>query len=543
VLRVAVLGANKFAIPLAKLADLGVPTPVTDAKGRFEIAGLPEGAEVALKVAHPQYAQEGTAPVRAGTDTTVTLTPGALLRGQALRRDDGAPAAGAQVTFRSAHPPHDTTLVVADAQGEFLARLKPGHYLYRAASDTLASAGWEQFTANVAEARLQVYLGPLGRLEGEVRDAESGEPVAGARVVVQTERSVEAYLRSGADGRFALDAAEGDYVVALTGAPGYFPPAAGGMRVRLAAGETLNLPGQWLAPIAPFRVQFVNAEGAGMPGVLVSLLRPAQFGWTLADAAGWATLHVGALPEDGRILGIAEDPHQPLGALFTLTRESGQEARVQMLALGAVQGTVRNARGRALAGATVAAYFPGEEADEVPPLWRTVTDAEGDFAWSAVIPGVPLRILVEHGDTAAQGDTFSLNAGENRVLAPIQLDTTARGKGMDMARMPWAGHRLLCGPGTPELRVPAWILYAAPAEVPAAQAAASAARSVFGETLEAVVVVEGSHGCEGGTVPIYAGRRPGAGNSYLVQATGRVSLMGFGLPPAHALRGLLDAKQ
>lgn len=545
IVRAAILGDNPVAVPLAKLAPFGVETSASDSEGRFEIAGLPAGAQAALKVAHPQYAQEGTEAVPVGGNIEVTMAPGTLVRGRALRRDDGAPAPNARVTLRSAHPPHDTTLVMADEAGAFLARLKPGHYLYRAETPDLSSVGWEPFTASVAEARLDVYLGPLGGLRGVVRDADSGEPIAGARVVAQTDKTVEAYLRTGADGTFALEAADGEYVVAVTGAPGYFPPASGATRVRLVAGETLDLPGQWLAPIPPFRVQFVDDAGAAVPGVLVSLLRPAQFGWTRADADGWATLRVGSLPEDGRILGVAEDPARPLGAFFTLGRETGPEARVQMLPLGSVSGEVRNARGRPLAGATIAAYFPGDDDDLAAPLWRTVADGEGAYGWDAVIPGVPLRCLVQFGDAEAQSETFSLNAGERRAVASVRVETTARGTARAGDAPDWKSHRLLCGPATEGAPPtgPAWVVYASPTEAPAAQAAAAQAREFFGAGLRTVVVVEGSHSCQDSPVPLYSGRRPGAASSYLLDATGRVVLASFGLPPARAVAKLLDANR
>lgn len=544
--RVALLDGAKVAVPLSKMAAAGIATPVTDAKGAFQIPGLPAGAAVALKVMHPQYAQEGAGGFRVGEEATLTLSPGAILEGSVLERGSNVPVGGIRVTLRSAHPPHDTTLVVSANNGDFLARLKPGIYAYRAEGEDLASSGWENLTITpeATQPRLAIYVGPVGTLAGEIKDAVSGKPIEGVRVIVQTDHAIEAYARTDANGQYAVRAAEGDYVVALEGAAGYFPPASGATRVRIAAGQRLDLPGQWLAPIPPYQIYVVDAAGQPVTDTVITLLRPYQLGWHPVDAQGHAELKVGQVPADGKILGLAEHLHQSMGALFVLSRESGEEARVQLLPLGTASGRVVNDRGRRLAGAVVGSLFPGETDDDIAPLWRTLTDADGAFSWRYVVPGLPQRVVTRGKTNALSGSqTFSLDAGGQMDLGEIRVDAE-RGESLAGRSFPWNSLRPLCGaPEAAPQNKPALVICCEPDELEATLEGCRTVSAVFPQELDVRVVLNGTLVCRDTPVPVYSGKTPAGCSTYVINPRGIVTLETFGLPPVFALHAVLESNE
>jgi hypothetical protein len=543
--RVALLDGAKVAIPLAKMQDAGIALPVTDAQGAFQIPGLPQGALVAVKVMHPHYAQEGAGGFRVGTPAEITLSPGVILEGTVLELGTNVPVGGIRVTLRSAHPPHDTTLVVSANTGQFLARLKPGLYAYRAEGDTLASSGWQNLTIapDAPQARLAVYVGGVGTLAGEIKDAVSGAPVEGVRVVVQTERTIETYARSDASGRFQVRAAEGDYVIALEGAPGYFPPASGATKVRIAAGQHLDLPGMWLAPIPPYQVYIVDEAGQPVTDTVITLLRPYQLGWHAVDAQGHAELQVGQVPEDGKILGLAEHLHAPMGALFVLTRESGEEARVQLLPMGTTQGRVVNSRGRKLEGAVVGSLFPGENDAEIAPLWRTLSNGDGIFSWRYTVPGLPQRVLIRGAEGVfAESRAFSLDAGGAVELGDIRTEAE-RGTSLLGSAFPWKGLRPLCEAPAPAVGKPALVICCAVDEVAATLEACKTVLAAFGDRIAIRVVADGAVNCENPPVPLYSGKAPASCGTYVLDASGTVTLETFGLPPAFALHDALKVQE
>ncbi|HNR33427.1 MAG TPA: carboxypeptidase-like regulatory domain-containing protein [Candidatus Hydrogenedentes bacterium] len=252
VTRVALLGDEKVGIPLTKLRTFGIAEPWSDADGRFAVEQLPEGGTVALKVNHPDYAQEGTTDVRVGDENVrVTLTPGVIAEGSVLTRHEQMAVANVEVVFQNAAPPHDTVIAHTDGRGRFQVRLKPGAYLARAAGGGYRSPGLIPVAISTDAPRQVVRLQAVrtGRIRGTVKDAVSGEPVRGVRVLLESSGNVAALVRTGATGEFDFEAAAGQNVVRIDAAPGYAPPAINTVSATVTEGQELTLPGFWLAPL------------------------------------------------------------------------------------------------------------------------------------------------------------------------------------------------------------------------------------------------------------------------------------------------------
>lgn len=544
--RVALLGEHKVGIPFAKLAAHGISEPRSDASGRFTVPDVPAGEQVALKIGHPAYAQDGAGDVRVGErNLAVTLHRGVLVEGEVIARNSGEPLANAPVIVRSAQPPHDSSVALSDLRGGFSLRLKPGVYLYQSVGPAFRSPGWSELvlTGEQPRARLRILVAGAGRITGSVRDARNDTPVEGARIVLETEGNAAAILRSGPGGEFAVDAAEGESLLRFEAAPGYLPPESNAIRVEIREGQEVELPIMWFVPLPVFRVRVEDAEGAPVPGAIVSVLRPAQFGWRATDAGGWADVRIGALPADGRVVGMAEHPSLPEAALFVLTREqAAQGARVQLLPLGEVTGRVVNARGRGVSGAVVGGVFPGEDLDEDWLLWRSVSGSGGVFRWPAVVPGVP-QACVAHagpGDAAAGvSSAFTLPPAQSHDIGNLAAPG-AGGAGRAPDRSHWRNLEHQCGPEM-DWDAPSWrvavLVFCGPGEAASVVSGLSRAREVLDDPeVRFAAVVSGAYTCDGSGATVLRGDPPGRASTYVIEAEGQVRAETFGLPPLRALQ-------
>lgn len=251
VTRAALLGESQVGIPLAKLEPFGFAVPVSGEDGRFSIPNLPEGGRVALKVAHPAFAQEGVPELPADArDAKVTLHPGVLVQGTVLTRGQGLAVAGAAVIIRNAQPPHDTAVTRSGGQGQFNIRLKPGVYLCQATSTHHQSPGWSELavTGETAVTGVRLTVAGMGAISGTVKDAVTGAPIEGVRLSLETQGRPAAVTRTGPSGAFRFNAAEGANTVRLHPAAGYNPPVNNAWQIMVTEGQTFELPGLWFAP-------------------------------------------------------------------------------------------------------------------------------------------------------------------------------------------------------------------------------------------------------------------------------------------------------
>ncbi len=550
VTRLLIMGGSPVGIPLAKLTAYGFEEPETDGNGRFSISNLPQGATIALKVGHPKFAQAGVQGITVGDkDVRVQLSPGVLVQGNVLSRGGDRAVANATIIIRSATPPHDTSVTTTDLSGEFAIRLNPGYYLYQAAGQELRSPGWEKLTVSGREPGKRVTLRVAGtaKLTGDVRDAVTGEPIAGARLALAAFGSPVAVVTTGPSGAYAFTGVEGANEIRLEPVSGYAPPDKPYLSVQEATqGETLALPTFWLRPLPAHRIQVVDESGAPVPGALIHLIRPVQYGVYVTDAKGWADFEVASAPENGTIIGLAEHPKQPLAALFTTEATALESARVKLFPVGTVTGTIVNAKGKPIEGAVVGGLFQSDDDDEPLQLWRTVSGPDGNFSWKAVIPFVPMACLAATGpDGFGRSMPFNLKAGGAQSVGNVVIsepgDAAKKGKEQTLQgkRLDWSNYPVLSGsPPAVASGNPAVILYATAVEAPRyLRLLKDAGSALEGSGAAFILVADGPVSLDGGFVPILQGVAPGSAQTYVVDGNGTVSLETWGLPPVSSLVG------
>ncbi|HWN66193.1 MAG TPA: carboxypeptidase-like regulatory domain-containing protein, partial [Haliangium sp.] len=421
-------GAPAAAEDWAAAASEHAATYVTDAQGRFRLTGVPPG-RFQVAAAHPDYADGETAFVlldlgQRREDLTVTLVPGVLLVG-AVTNTRKEPIIGAVLTVEPlasggqgrGRGPGVASRTAGDSGGRLQAvtgsdgryRLGPiagdvrvhvtavGHgdaeraVRLGAAVRAASAAGQpaertEDFVLVVADATL----------EGRVRDA-AGFPVRSAQVAIDSDER-HAAGRSAItddDGRFSIAAlAAGTYRLQIKHPQ--FPTVRAQGTTGTAAELTLPLGGgieglvrdaHTSGPIAAARVVATGPDDTGHEVATgadgsFSLAPLAVGSWTLAVTAP------GYVPVEAQIVDVKAG------------REPGQvtarDVRIQLERGATVAGTVRDANGQRVAGATVRAGQVEARSDvegkfrlSDVPTGRTEVTADLDGAHGSVI--VPLR--------------------------------------------------------------------------------------------------------------------------------------------------------
>jgi len=312
------------------------------------------------------------------------------------------------------------------------------------------------------------------------------------------------------------------------------------MRVSVSPGAPVQLPGMWLAPLPTYKLQLVDEdESTPVAGAVISLLRPRQFGWLTTDESGWSQVHVVNLPQDGRIIGVAEHPSKAAGAVFALDRTVVNGAKVKLLPYGTVTGQVVNEKGKPVPDVVVGAAFPDSPVDDPLLLWRTVTDADGRFRWDSVVAGVPQRCAV--AGTVGQGESanFNLAPGETKDLGTLTASGQAKKEGgaggFNVTK--WREEKPVCGTIGKQAGRPSVILFCDESEAdPVIEGLAQALEAAKRTDWDAAVVVRGGHACKEARLPMFAGNAPGAATTYVVSADNQILLRTFGLPPLRLLR-------
>ncbi len=545
--RLALIGDTKVGIPLTKLQAYGWPVPTSDSSGKFRLSSLPEGAKVALKIAHPKFAQEGVMDLRVGkSDINISLQLGVLITGEVRASGTELGVANAAVLLRNAAPPFDTAVTRTGMQGDFGLRLKPGTYLYQVQGTTLRSPGWRTVSVSgeLPVKQLELYVAGTGTLRGKVMDAKSGDPVENARLVLEIEGKPTAVVRTGPSGTYELAASVGENLVRLDAVPGFLPPPSPAIRVTVQADETTELPGFWLMPIPIYTLMVVDTDATPVKDAFVHLLRPTQFGWYTTDAEGKVDLRLAALPPDGKVYGMVEHPSRPEGALFAITRENAHDAVVELMPLSRVVGKVQSTDKEPIPGAVVSGRYIDESFDEPIVLWRTVTEANGIFEWPTVAPQAP-HVVVAHATNETTGEIFQSDYGAfiippatEETLKPLELSKATSGRSLLGTKLKWAVLDPLCGTTPPRSAKsnPAIVVYCSPAEATMVIESLEAATALLrGRNITMVAVINGDTECASSKVLIFHGEAPGSASTYITDKSGKVTLETFGMPPLQAI--------
>ena len=538
------VGGTKVGIPFEKLTAFGFAECLSDKQGRFVLDALPAGGAVSLKICHPLYAQEGLSEVLVGENNVqVQLENGMVLEGTALSRDGGVPVANIDVIIRNSRPPHDSVSTRTGYGGRFTVRLKPGIYACQASGSELRSAGWQRIVVGGSEAAqpVRVYVSGIAEVTGNVLDAVSGEPVAGAELESSAFGVRSSVAATGPSGEYRFEVIEGESMIRLQSTPGYLLPDRSVARVTLARGQVVELPTFWVKPIPAFRVEVIDGDGNPAPGVIVTVIRPTQYRWRVTDAAGRVELAVATVPKEGRVLGMAEHPAKPLGALFALERNGETYARVLLLPLATVTGQVTTPKGKGLGGAVVGAVFQ-EDASATPlPLWRTISRSDGSFEWAGVVPNVAMAcVAFIDPDHFGRSEPFALEPAASEDIGRLVVDGGKTVRSQFGRPLAWRDHPAQAG-ATPQVTVEesaqTLVMYCTVDEAWMAIDALDAVRQILGDRAPVcVAVVDGVWQGGPSSIPVLRGQAPGPATTYLVGPQGKVVLETSGVPPLRALQ-------
>ncbi|HBP20694.1 MAG TPA: hypothetical protein DEA08_23260 [Planctomycetes bacterium] len=373
-----------------------------DAEGRLTLGGLPEGP-CALRVEAPGYA-----PLRVGFAAPPAHEVELVLERLALRGEVHGELAEDLVVEAVAWESEARARGAVEAGRFALALPHPGSWLVRARQAGAASP-WRRVEVPGDEPVLE--LETTSELRGRVLDP-AGEPLA-ADLRIRDLAGQERRLRSGADGRFRLEATRGEELTLSAHAAGLAP---GVQRARVCcADEEVLLELEALVPVAlaPFR----DREGRPLQGRLV--LDPGAHdphehrGERLSfevelDAEGLPRLE--GLPAGTWTISLVEEARDELRA-WALEVDTGASESPPRIGLsqdaprGKLGGRVL---GRLPGGLVQVELRPAEPATEAFGfLAARAVDEEGGFAFPAVPPG---RYSVR-----ALGETRASELGEVEV--------------------------------------------------------------------------------------------------------------------------------
>jgi 5-hydroxyisourate hydrolase-like protein (transthyretin family) len=309
--------------------------------------------------------------------------------------------------FAPPSAPHEEIAVAAsDAAGAFrIEGLAPGAYALAADAPGRHPALLPR-VAVPADA-LAVVLEPLARVEGVVLRAD-GTPAAGADVRAAS-ADHGARATSGADGAFALPAPAGSYRLdaALHGdaASATVSLAAGGE----ARGLTLRL-----GPGAAVEGEVTLASGRPAAGAEVAVLRHETrelAARAAADASGRFRL-AGLAPGAWDVRATAPGATPALAAGVTLSAGATFPLRLVLEGTGSAEGTVRDPRGRPLAGVAVRVARAG---DGAPGATWLEARSGFDGAWRLDGLAIGRAALVARQPGVALGDARSVQVEAGRV--------------------------------------------------------------------------------------------------------------------------------
>ena len=284
--------------------------------------------------------------------------------GRVLDGATGQPLAGAQVALGRRG-------VQADPEGLFSLPLKGGSHRLQA---SLPGYVTQAFTATVSsEVPLLETDVLLARrtLSGAVTDAQTGAPVAGARLELAVSEAQQA--ESGPDGTFTVDAVHlGDLWVS---APGYLPGGVSQAEVEAAFDRTGAATSPVAVALTPRALSgTVTAAGSGAPLAGVSVACPLAA--TQTDEAGQYTL---LYVEPGAPVTFGGAEHRTVEIVYAEQPTLDAALEPWEVAL-----RVTDAGGAPLAGVTIQA---GEQTAE--------TDASGAAVLRGVTPETPIAVRLD----------------------------------------------------------------------------------------------------------------------------------------------------
>ncbi|MEM9861336.1 MAG: carboxypeptidase regulatory-like domain-containing protein [Myxococcota bacterium] len=405
-----------------RIVSQGVPVPFAELIGSEWIARADRRGEA------PWPDDEG-ALVRAEGHAEMQLAPGmtrvdlpreAIVAGT-VRRSDGAPLGGATIEVVSAIEGAPPQNAVSDDEGRFeIGRLPPGPVRFSITAPGFARVS---FGGTAPQGDVPVVMVPAAVLAGVVRDARGSPVLAQVRIGGGGLWPARTFTSDG-EGRYRIsDVPPGTYRVWAE--QGDQRSAA----VEVVLSEEARFLPLFLAEGLMLRGSVVDAAGAPFPGARVTVLDGSlEAGPTETRTNAEGEFSLGPFEPSPFARTILADAPGYLSAEATAGRD---ELTLVLRRGAAVSGTVRDARGRALAGVdiqwlAVGAAAPRPDSDNlgvtvgpIPPI---------------PAPGAPVPASALGGAKTDQNGHFRLSGlqpGSGTVRAtlgayvPAQLDATA----------------------------------------------------------------------------------------------------------------------
>ena len=327
---------------------------VSDAQGRYTLGHLPRGASPRLTAKAKGYADFATpfGPQRApgpvagsGEDYAITLQRTVPIEGTVTH--DGQPVPGVEVQASAEPPFQGGATAKTDEEGHYrLDGLGPGLYTVsvRGHPDLVAVAREHVLLPpNGSATGIDLTMTPGGLIEGRVVDADTGQGVAKARLIVQGpahpahERSPDVATTDD-QGNYRVRVADGANRVVYAG--GYGSTYAD-VSVTVREGETVRASDLALMSSRPVNVQVLGPDGQPAPGVALELLTGGQLAHELTDQQGRAVvegaesrLGTAVLVRDAerKLVGCGTSPPRPTEPVV-VKLESGASISVRVVGL------------------------------------------------------------------------------------------------------------------------------------------------------------------------------------------------------------------
>ncbi|MGQ0551619.1 MAG: carboxypeptidase regulatory-like domain-containing protein [Planctomycetota bacterium] len=422
-----------------------VPESPTLADATNSVGGQAPAAEsrLPIPIEHPTLPLTGTGPEAASDwDSAPGL---AELRWEVVDEVSGAPLAAVRITLVvdniSQQGPEVTSRELSSEAGRYQWQsVTPNSYSVFIQAPGYAAHVTRRVVVTATELRpaQSVFMNQGGTVRGQVVRADTGEPVAGALVVSESDAPAlmlaldPAYLDEAVEARAVTDSAgafelarlaSGDQVLRIS-APGYAPAWSASLPLKLGGViEDLRLLLSGPASVSG-RVHY--PDGSGLPGAVVIAsiadgwgLRPCMsFALTVTDEAG--RYHCPDLPDHGLAMLLMFQSQAAASAgerpeMKPVDLSSRPQPSVDFLLKGAsvgpsLHGFVLNERNEPLPGVILSFQRSGVEAAN----WHIVSsDENGRYELAPVEPGEWEAYYVEgEGRTVVRLTAMSLGAGE-----------------------------------------------------------------------------------------------------------------------------------